>query len=323
MRPAQTISHAFLLRRGGFSLLEVVVVMSVIVVLLAIIGPAVQNARHAARKTSCVNNLRQFGLAAQAYHETFGSYPVARPYISVLPFLEQTALSNVIASGGSPETSPAVFICSSDPLAFPARNNVSYGLNEGDGRFVQTMVNGFYDSKLFNGMRLSSNFRMVNSTSKDFSDGLSNTAMYSERRVPTVDVPSLRSASADPTAFSWYVDRDYSMPEEYDAFRSACRNGIRDAVLPYFPLTNGSYLNRGIGYNHILPPNSVGCYVGRPPTTLLFPFYEGSIPATSLHTAGANVVFVDGHLRFISDSIDMEVWSALGTRNGGETANLE
>ena len=321
MKTAQTIRHAFLLRRDGFSLLEVVVVISVIVVLLAVIGPAVQNARTAAQKTSCVNNLRQFGLAAQAYHETFGSYAVARPYISVLPFLEQTALSTVIASGGSPESSPTVFICSSDPLAFPARNNVSYGLNEGDGRFVETTVNGFY-SKLFNGMRLSSNFRVVNSTSKDFPEGLSNTAMYSERRVPTVDVPSLRSASGDPTAFSWYADRDYSMPEEYDAFRSACRNGIRDTMLPYLALTN-SYLNREFGYNHILPPNSVGCYVGRPPTTFLFPFYEGSIPATSLHTAGANVVFVDGHVRFVSNSIDMEVWSASGTRNGGETANLE
>ena len=321
MKTARTFCDSLFRRRAGFSLLEVVVVFSVILILLALIGPAVQDARSSARKTGCVNNLRQFALAGQQYHETFGSYPVVRPYVSLLPFLEQSAMADLIAVGVSPEASPAIFVCPGDSLASLTRKNVSYGLNEGNGRYVRTIENGF-GRKLFNGMRLTSNFWVQNSTSRDFPDGLSNTAMYSERQVPTVTIPTLRSGLADPTVFLWYVDRDYYMPDDYDEFRSACRNGARSTILPYFPRAN-SFLDRTFGYNHILPPNTPGCHVVAPPGTPLFGHDDGSIPATSRHTSGANVVFVDGHVRFISNSIDMEVWSALGTRNGGEMANLE
>ena len=319
MQTAQTFGDSCLRRRSGFSLLEVVVVLSVILILIALIGPAVQNARSAAQKTGCFNNLRQFGLAAAQYHETFRAYPVDHPYVSILPFLEQSPMADLIAIGERPEA-PAIFVCPADSLASLARRHVNYGLNEGNGRYVRIIENGS-GNKLFNGMRLTSNFWVQNSTSRDFPDGLSNTAMYSERRVIGA-IPTLQSGLADPTAFLWYVDRDYSMPDEYDEFRSACRNGTHATILPYFPRTI-SFLERKFGYNHILPPNTPGCQVVAPPRTAAFAHDEGSIPATSRHTSGANVVFVDGHVRFISNSIDMEVWSALGTRNGGETANLE
>lgn len=321
MQAAQTFGDSLLRRGGGFSLLEVVVVLSVILILIALIGPAVQNARSVAQKTGCVKNLRQFGLAAGQYHETFGTYPVDRPYVSILPFLEQSAMADWIAMGRTVEASPATFVCPTDSLVSRARNHVNYGLNEGNGRYVRIIENGS-GRKLFNGMRLTSNFWVQNSTSRDFSDGLSNTAMYSERRVPTATIPTLQSGQADPTPFLWYVDRDYSMPDEYDGFRSACRSGAHATILPCFPRAI-SFLDRKFGYNHILPPNTPGCHVVAPPWTAAFAHDEGSIPATSRHTGGANVVFVDGHVTFISNSIDMEVWSAVGTRNGGETANLE
>ena len=321
MQTAQTFGDSLLRRRSGFSLVEVVVVLSVILILIALIGPAVQNARSAAQKMGCVNNLRQFGLAAEQYHETFRAYPVDHPYVSILPFLEQSAMADLIAIGGTVDASPATFVCPADSLASLARKHVNYGINEGNGRYVRIIENGS-GRKLFNGMRLTSNFWVQNSTSRDFSDGLSNTAMYSERKVPPATIPTLQSGLSDPTAFLWYVDRDYDMPDEYDEFRSACRNGTHATMLPYFWRTS-SFLERKFGYNHILPPNTPGCHVVAPPTTATFGHDEGSIPATSRHTGGANVVFVDGHVTFISNSIDMEVWSALGTRNGGETANLE
>ena len=321
MQTVQTFCDPLLRRRSGFSLLEVVVALSVILILIALIGPAVQNARSSAQKMGCVNNLRQFGLAAQQYHETFRAYPVDHPYVSILPFLEQSALADSIVMGRTVEASPATFVCPADSHVSVARKHVSYGLNEGNGRYVWIIENGS-GRKLLNGMRLTSSFWVQNSTSRDFPDGLSNTAMYSERRVPPPTIPTHQSGLADPTGFLWYVDRDYDMPDEYDQFRSACRNGVRETVLPYFARPS-SFLERKFGYNHVLPPNTPGCRVIAPPRTSLFGYDDGSIPATSRHTGGANVVFVDGHVTLISNSIDMEVWSALGTRNGGETANLE
>ncbi|MDC0935704.1 DUF1559 domain-containing protein [Pirellulales bacterium] len=129
--------------RRGFTLLELIVVTAVIGALVALLAPAVQSAREAGRRTECKNQLRQVGIALNAYHATHGAYPVGcdqwRPWGNevnrqlawsafILPFLEQRTLYGQLDLGrpfddavnSEPSRSRlSIYLCpSADPEAF-------------------------------------------------------------------------------------------------------------------------------------------------------------------------------------------------------------
>lgn len=127
--------------RKGFTLIELLVVIAVIGILVALLLPAVQQAREAARRASCKNNLKQLGLALHNYHDTHRTFPpgyLYRPGSSgenvrgfgwgamVLPFIEQSNLFNQFNWNVpifDPVNEPirmrhlAVFLCPSDPVS--------------------------------------------------------------------------------------------------------------------------------------------------------------------------------------------------------------
>jgi prepilin-type N-terminal cleavage/methylation domain-containing protein/prepilin-type processing-associated H-X9-DG protein len=89
-------------RRTGFTLVELLVVIAIIGILIALLLPAVQAAREASRRSSCQNNLRQIGLAAQSFHDSRGSFPPLRLagshgwatfWVLIMPYMEQSNLA--------------------------------------------------------------------------------------------------------------------------------------------------------------------------------------------------------------------------------------
>lgn len=96
-------------KRRGFTLIELLVVIAIIGVLIALLLPAVQSAREAARRSQCVNNLKQLGLAIQNYHDVNSAFPPSgdggpsNPVVhtfslktKLLPFIEQQPVYNAI-----------------------------------------------------------------------------------------------------------------------------------------------------------------------------------------------------------------------------------
>lgn len=144
-------------KRPGFTLVELLVVIAIIGILVALLLPAVQAARESARRSQCTNNLKQFGLALQNYHDVHNSLPSrqggtsactgpaylngnctrASALVALLPYLEQQAAYSIIQGGGygsqvipafGPATNilwygweiqPVVFLCPSDPRGVP------------------------------------------------------------------------------------------------------------------------------------------------------------------------------------------------------------
>ena len=92
-------------KHNGFTLVELLVVIAIIGILVALLLPAVQAAREAARRSQCNNNLRQLGVALHNYHDTHLKLPARKTirrlsgYIGLLPFLEQTAMFDRIVAG--------------------------------------------------------------------------------------------------------------------------------------------------------------------------------------------------------------------------------
>ena len=304
--------------RKGFTLIELLVVIAIIAILIALLLPAVQQAREAARRTSCKNNLKQMALATHNFQETYKVFPYAARdrlegddgdtwatgHIQILPFIENDA----IASRWDPEE--------------PRNSTVD---NDGDGWTNDALKKEIIPTLLCPTMMLPA-------------------GSLAEDRAPT---SYLWSAGTQDVTLLHYA-AFYGIPEPaYDGaiipIKTYVREGgtkgpnHRDPTRPR-DITDGMSNTFMIGETDFAPQGKASTsyggvwafgYIGYTWGTTHHPLNRHDWTTTvygafrSQHAGGVNFAFCDGSVRLISENIHESVYDGLATREGGEIVSPE
>jgi prepilin-type N-terminal cleavage/methylation domain-containing protein/prepilin-type processing-associated H-X9-DG protein len=351
-RRLKKLKRKNLMRRRAFTLIELLVVISIIGVLIALLLPAVQAAREAARRTQCNNNLKQLGLAVHNYEGTLGVFPPAAviapwpgdPTIPagnyrwgalafLSPFLEQTSVFNALNFSfplyGPGTGTPPGAVYPADLTAvnvlvggFLCPSDRGERLITGDGflgaigrQFSPTNYQFCAGSGISGGdmMIADGPFRVnVPSRAADIADGLSQTAFVSESVLGPGVIKSYVPGTIALNPLTLVVQVAWQGTSDTTISATSCQSPSSISPLRMFAWVDGTY-SHGL-YNHAYVPNSTfsDCIVSFNGVTY------GWKAARSYHPGGANTLFGDGSVRFVKSSINSKVWSGLGTRVGGE-----
>ncbi|SFH59107.1 DUF1559 domain-containing protein [Planctomicrobium piriforme] len=325
-------------RRKGFTLIELLVVIAIIAILVSLLLPAVQQAREAARRSQCKNNLKQMGLAMHNYLDAFTRFPPVsvlptgrtfEPYsghVRLLPYIEQANLAKLIDWNVSSEftTNPvaamtrvAIYMCPSETNDRPRQTPtlvhypLNYGFNEGTW-FIYDPVTGNVGDGMFHPNRA---YRPA-----DVTDGLSNTLGAAEVKAyqpnvwDTSNPASLNVAPpANPAAAAAYATGTF----DSNGHTEWVEGDVHESgfTTTFNPNAVFSYTNGGVTYDIDLTSMRDG-------ESITVPTYA-AITSRSYHTGLVNALLMDGSVRTVSNNIDLGVWRAVGTRGGSETKSLE
>jgi len=309
-------------RYRGFTLIELLVVIAIIGVLVGLGLPAVQQAREAARRMTCVNNLKQTGLAMHGYYDSNRQLPsgyispgmsAADPSASetakgyawgfvLLPYMEQSSLFDSIdqtreAVGTSNEAKAAEanlggYRCPTDtaPMSFSV-NNGSGTVDLPTSNYVAVL--GWNNVTTEAGQGNGVFFRNSDIQFRDIRDGLSTTICVGERK----HIHDFFDQGPYAANSTWYA---------------AVPGVLRDAGMTMMPM-----MKEGPGSLVLGHVGQSGMMSGKTPNHT-----NHIVHFSSSHFGGVAFLLCDGSTHIIRDNIDYQLFKAIGTRAGGEVTNL-
>jgi prepilin-type N-terminal cleavage/methylation domain-containing protein len=320
--------------RAAFTLVELLVVIAIIGILVALLLPAIQAAREAARRSQCQNNLKQLSLAMLNYEGSQKAFPPSvllgtnlgawSAQARVLPYLEESNLFQGIDfklsySAQTTDAGKAVKLQKIKVLTCPSEQNdrpklaatgdvdnwyINYAVNVGVWKVWDPTTQTGGEGAFYPNSHLSPG---------RYTDGLSNTTCMAEVKAftPGLQTPKLASAT-QPTS-----------PGDVCGL-----GGTQKAEYTHTEWTDGKM--KESGYTATFTPNtSVPCTIGGSPAdidwvnanesaTATDPPVYAAVTARSFHAGVVNAAFMDGSVHGVSDGVDLAVWQALATRAGGE-----
>jgi prepilin-type N-terminal cleavage/methylation domain-containing protein len=340
----------------GFTLIELLVVIAIIAVLIALLLPAVQAAREAARRSQCVNNLKQMALAVQNYNDTVQALPPAAGNwivsalevdnnhsmkCRILPYLEQQSAYNALNQNFKIDddvnrsnatiyvTTINTFLCPSDGnnpnqtfVVPPSTSAVAIGLNSYGNNVGLCLT--------FNGNRFDGPYYSVDGsfgpvvTLASITDGLSNTAIFSEWiRGKNTSQNGLNAVYLSTLTFSTTAGSPAmtgTLQSTLQTLAARCESAT-SVAWDHKGMTWGHQdMGRGGGYSHITPPNTKSCWFAGDTNST---WNRDLIGASSNHPGGVNVAVLDGSVKFIKNSVSLYTWGALATKAGGDVISSD
>ncbi|WP_425615059.1 DUF1559 domain-containing protein [Anatilimnocola sp. NA78] len=308
--PAGKSSLSRRTRLRAFTLVELLVVIAIIGVLVALLLPAVQAAREAARRMSCTNKMKQIVLASHNFHDTYLKFPYAtvdkQPgaagtswytgHIQIMPFMEGDALArrwdptkprnNTDDPDGDGITNASLTQMKIPIFSCPSMTPPSAPLTENRSPTSYIFSAGTFDSTLY-------------------AYGGAAEPEWDGAIIPLKDITSTNAINTQPTKMK----------------------DISDGTSNTFFLGETDFAPKGV------PSTSYGGlwqygYIGYSMGTTFHPFNRHNNTVTvysafrSQHPAGANFALTDGSVRFLAESVDNLVYQAAATRANGEVLPL-